>query len=242
MGVVPYKSSPFVNLPAQILGQLTLVFPLYFMFTFLLPLFYLTSKLGEEKESKSREGMKMMGLSDQTYFLSWFIFHTVIIFVQSIEIAVMTSFNVFPNSSPVIIFLWSFLYGMCIFAFVLCVNALVTGQSAAATTGTLLWVISFFVSVAVNGEKVPVATKAVFSILPNIAMALGIKNLFYLELQAGGLNFSSSSIYYENYSFSICLGMLFVFAVLFTFLGLYLDQVVPSPYGVSKPWNFLCKR
>ena len=36
--------------------------------------------------------------------------------------------------------------------------------------------------------------------------------------------------------------MLAVFTVLFSMLGFYLDQVVPSPYGVAKPWNFLCKR
>lgn len=64
IGVIPYKSKPFIDLPEQISGQLSLVFPLYFMFTFLLPLFYMISKLGEEKESKSREGMKMMGLND----------------------------------------------------------------------------------------------------------------------------------------------------------------------------------
>lgn len=26
-----------------------------------------------------------------------------------------------------------------------------------------------------------------------------------------------------------------------TFLGLYFDQVIPSQFGVAKPWNFLCK-
>ena len=33
------------------------------MCIFLLPLFYMVSKLAEEKESKAREGMKMMGLN-----------------------------------------------------------------------------------------------------------------------------------------------------------------------------------
>ncbi len=29
-------------------------------------------------------------------------------------------------------------------------------------------------------------------------------------------------------------------AIFYTFLGIYLDQVVPSDYGVAKPWYFLC--
>jgi len=31
-------------------------------------------------------------------------------------------------------------------------------------------------------------------------------------------------------------------AIFWTCLGLYLDQVVPSDFGVAKPWNFLCVR
>jgi ABC-type glutathione transport system ATPase component len=30
-------------------------------------------------------------------------------------------------------------------------------------------------------------------------------------------------------------------AVIYTLLGIYLDQVLPSDYGVPKPWNFCCK-
>lgn len=30
-------------------------------------------------------------------------------------------------------------------------------------------------------------------------------------------------------------------AVFYILLGLYLDQVLPSDYGVPKPWNFCCK-
>jgi len=31
-------------------------------------------------------------------------------------------------------------------------------------------------------------------------------------------------------------------AVFFTLLGCYLDQVVPTEFGVAKPWNFMCMR
>ena len=44
--------------------QLMLSFPFFFMCVFLLPLYYMVSRLAEEKESKAREGMKMMGLRD----------------------------------------------------------------------------------------------------------------------------------------------------------------------------------
>ena len=56
------------------------------MFTFLIPLYYLVSKLAEEKELRSREGMKMMGLKDSSYFLSWFVFYFLIIIVMFFNI------------------------------------------------------------------------------------------------------------------------------------------------------------
>jgi len=57
---------------------MSMFFPLYMLFIFLIPYFYLTTKIAAEKESKSREGMKMMGLNDSTYYLSWFILYFLI--------------------------------------------------------------------------------------------------------------------------------------------------------------------
>ena len=34
----------------------------------------MVTKLAEERESRAREGMKMMGLKDRSYFIGWFIF------------------------------------------------------------------------------------------------------------------------------------------------------------------------
>jgi ATP-binding cassette subfamily A (ABC1) protein 5 len=91
------------------------------MFTFLIPLYYFVSKLAEEKESKAREGMKMMGLKDSTYFLSWFIFFSAIMAIMSLTIAIMTAFNVFNHSNFLLVFLLSFFYGMTLFGFAILV-------------------------------------------------------------------------------------------------------------------------
>jgi len=36
--------------------------------------------------------------------------------------------------------------------------------------------------------------------------------------------------------------MMFANVVFWGVLGMYLDQVVPSQFGIAKPWNFCCKR
>lgn len=55
-----------------------------------------------------------------------------------------------------------------------------------------------------------------------------------------GLKPETASADYEGYSFNGGIGMLCFNVVFWILLGFYLDQVVPSEYGVAKPWNFLC--
>lgn len=94
------------------------------MFTFLIPLYYIVSKLAEEKESKSREGMKMMGLKDSSYFLSWIAFYGTIVLFMSLVITAILSINVFFNSNKFFVFLLAFFYGMSLFGFSVCIVAL----------------------------------------------------------------------------------------------------------------------
>lgn len=94
------------------------------MFTFLIPLYYIVSKLSEEKESKSREGMKMMGLKDGSYFCSWIVFYGAIVLFMSAVITAMVSINVFKESNKFFVFLLSFFYGMSLFGFSVVIVAL----------------------------------------------------------------------------------------------------------------------
>jgi hypothetical protein len=64
---------------------------------------------------------------------------------------------------------------------------------------------------------------------------------FYNQNTADGLRWSTLNITYQNYSFLGGLLMMIFDVVFWGLLGMYLDQVVPSDFGVAKPWNFLCK-
>jgi len=55
-----------------------------------------------------------------------------------------------------------------------------------------------------------------------------------------GLNSSTSSVTYMNYSFNTALGMLLFDFALFFLLGLYLDKVIPSDFGQRLNPCFLC--
>ena len=55
-----------------------------------------------------------------------------------------------------------------------------------------------------------------------------------------GLDYSTSSVIYQNYSFNTALYKLTFDFVLFTALGLYMDKVIPSDFGTRLSPFFLC--
>jgi ATP-binding cassette subfamily A (ABC1) protein 3 len=73
-----------------------------------MPAFYCTTKLAQEKESKAREGMKMMGLNDATYYCSWITIFTIIMLYTSIAVTVVMT-KMFNKNSGLAIFIFNFL-------------------------------------------------------------------------------------------------------------------------------------
>ena len=65
---------------------------------------------------------------------------------------------------------------------------------------------------------------------------------FYNLNTANGLTLSEMGNVYQGYSFAGGIGMLLFDLVLWVSAGLYFDQVVPSDFGVAKPWNFCCAK
>jgi len=44
----------------------------------MLPVYNVTFQIVKEKESKTKESMRMMGMTDTSYWLSWFAYYTLI--------------------------------------------------------------------------------------------------------------------------------------------------------------------
>jgi hypothetical protein len=70
-----------------------------------------------DKESKARESMKIMGLKDSSYWLSWFVTHLITVTLISSICILILSFNVIVNSNLLLVFLFFWIYGMSLFGF-----------------------------------------------------------------------------------------------------------------------------
>jgi len=193
------------------------------MFTFLIPLYYIVSKLAEEKENKSREGMKMMGLKDSSYMLSWFVFYTCINLVQASLITLMVCINLFVNSNKLLIFLHCFFFGMSLFGFAVIIVSILPTVRSSATAATLIHLVTYFFMFSLQDPSVAPGAKYAMSVFPNVAMSLGLYNLYDFEANQGGLTIGNISQPLNDVTFIFALLMLVFDAIFLTLIGLYLD-------------------
>jgi len=72
----------------------------------------LTSKLLVEKEKKIREGMKIMGMRNTSFYLSWIITYFIIMTVISLLVALALKIAIFKKSGYVFMFFWFWLFAI----------------------------------------------------------------------------------------------------------------------------------
>jgi len=152
LAMVPMKTPAFKELEPFVHDQLALLFPFFYMCIFLLPLYYMITKLAEEKESKAREGMKMMGLNDKTYLMAWFIFMIGLVSLVSVMSVISSKFVVFRHSNMILILAMSILYGMNLFGFSFIIVSFMPTKKSAATAATLLHILTFFLAFVHRGN------------------------------------------------------------------------------------------
>jgi ATP-binding cassette subfamily A (ABC1) protein 3 len=128
--------------------------PFFMLLMYILPVYRLISNIVSEKESKARESMKMMGLRDFSYWLSWWVYYSIVVTIISILCTIILSFNVFKYTNKGIIFLFFWIYGLSLFGLCIFLQSFFSKARIAAITGTLVYFGTSFVNVAVGDSSV----------------------------------------------------------------------------------------
>ena len=134
MAVLPMKSNNYVKDDFGEVIQQTL--PIFLLLMYLVPVFRLISRIVTEKETKAREGMKMMGLTDFPYWLSWFVYYFLLMTIISLVSLLLVARNVFEFSDKGFIFLFFWLYGASMFGFALLVSSMFSRARVASISGS----------------------------------------------------------------------------------------------------------
>ena len=120
--------------------------PLFLLLSFIPPIYNMTFKIVREKESRTKETMRIMGMTDLPYWLSWFVFYT---FVNTIVTTLcwgVLMINCITYSQPFYIWIFFWLYGEAVFGQIIFLQSLFSGSKYAGIVATVL----YFAAVLVN--------------------------------------------------------------------------------------------
>ena len=151
--------------------------PFFMLLMYILPVYRLISNIVSEKETKARESMKMMGLKDFSYWLSWFTYYFIIVTLISVICVIILAFNVFKYTNKGLLFLFFWIYGLSLFGLSVFISAFFSRARIAAITGTLLYFGTSFINAAVSDASVSSGSKTLASLLTTVAVSLGANNL-----------------------------------------------------------------
>lgn len=125
------------------------------MIIFKIPYFYITSKIASEKESKAKEGMKMMGLRDSTYYLSWFILYMSISIFTSLVVTAISMRGIFIQVNNILFFIFCILYSINLFGWALIIVTFLPTKRSSGIASVLLNFITFYMSFILRDEATP---------------------------------------------------------------------------------------
>lgn len=167
--MAPVPTTTFINDPfAQVLAQL---FPFFMLLIYIPPVYNMTFLLVKEKESRIKEAMRMMGMSDVPYWFSWFVYYAVINTCLSTIAWVILLINVISYTSVFIIWITIWLYGISIFGQIVFLQSFFESSKLSGLFATVIYFGSFLLTIVVQSDTTPYGEKLAVSIFPQVAMA-----------------------------------------------------------------------
>ncbi len=227
-----YKEDIF----AQFVGYIV---PFFIIISYICPLCLYVLRMVGDKESKAKEGMKIMGLSESIYFLSYFLQYLICIFIQSFINSILM-LGIFKYTPFHFMFLTLFLWGMSVFGLIYFFQSFIDRTRVALILSILLYFIMYFLSMVVNDTSVKKLYKIIMSIFPPVGIQLGIVLIGRFEAGFIKIKFSHIKETYLNYSIGWMYLMFIIDFFFYLFLGFYLQNVLNHEFGISRPFYFLC--
>ncbi|CAI5727256.1 unnamed protein product [Peronospora destructor] len=186
-----------------------------------------------EKETRIREVMKIMGLSNFTLLCSWCLTTALLATPLTFVIAAELKFGqVFPMTEYATLVFLFWALSLSIVSFSYFITPFFNKSRAASIASVLLWLVLFIPFILVLSKSN--AIKYLGALAPPTAFALGIDDLVRHAQLGRGLAYALN-IVETPFSVPSAFAMSW-FLVLDTFilviLGWYFDNVLPPEYGV----------
>nr|AKC42130.1 ABCA3 [Petromyzon marinus] len=238
----PYRDDIFI---LAIQTQLPLLLMLSFVYTAL----NIVRTLVHEKESKLKEYMKMMCLSNwlhwTAWFLKFFIFFLISVFYMTVLFCVKVGERgaVLNFSDPTLVFVFILAFSVSTISFCFMISVFFSQANVAATAGAFLYFFSYipYFFVLPWYDQMSHALKMSSCLISNVGMAMGAQLISMWEGKGVGIqwrNLGESVSVDDGFTMAHVLFMLMLDAVLYGLVAWYVEAVFPGEYGVPQPWYF----
>ncbi|CAI5723062.1 unnamed protein product [Hyaloperonospora brassicae] len=219
------------------------VIGLYLLISYVKFVSMTTTTMVSEKETRIREVMKIMGLSNFTLLCSWCLTTAILATPLAFVIAAELKFGqVFPMTTYATLVFLFWTLSLSIVSFSYCITPFFNKARAASIASVLVWLLLFFPFLTVMSMSN--ATKYLSALAPPTAFALGIDDIVrHAQLGRGvayAITVTASPVTVPT-AFEMSWFLIFDSVVLVA-LGWYFDNVLPQEFGIRKPWNFLFTR
>eukprot|EP00189_Rhodosorus_marinus_P013456 CAMPEP_0184742332 /NCGR_PEP_ID=MMETSP0315-20130426/5278_1 /TAXON_ID=101924 /ORGANISM="Rhodosorus marinus, Strain UTEX LB 2760" /LENGTH=1775 /DNA_ID=CAMNT_0027213087 /DNA_START=296 /DNA_END=5623 /DNA_ORIENTATION=+ len=211
--------------------------PIYTVLAFFPVMQFLIVNIVTEKEQGRKVYLSIVGTSTLSFWLSWSIVYMFLVTVGVVLVTIMVAASdLFPGLNGGYFFIMLFFFGTSLVTLGFAVSTFFNKAKLAGTVGSLLFLLAGALIFAVR--NVPTSVKYLFSLLSPCAVTLGINYVNDRISRSLPINF------FEPGEFSIgsATMMMLLDTVLYIVLTWYLDQVIPTEYGVSKKWYFIFQR
>lgn len=233
--VPAYEQNPFYSSVGPLVGMI-------FCMSMIYPTSKLIKSIVEEKETRMKETMKIMGLKDWVFAASWFMTYAVMFSLIAFLQALVLKTTVLRLTDLSLSFAFFFLFNMTNITFSFLVSVFFSRAKLAAIVGpiamfvTVLPRYAFFT--AENQDNI--FGKSCASLLAASGFAFGGDLL--MEYEDANMGLQWTDLYKDDFSFGGILTIMLFDFFLYGLLAWYFEHVLPNQYGTRKPFYFCCTR
>lgn len=217
---------------------LEFIVPFFLVVIYMIPIIIFVFRMIKDKESRVKEGMKIMGMTDLAYFLSYFVQYFIINIIIAILGAIITS-KALEHISFGIRFGFLFMYGLTIFGLIYFFQSLIDKSKMAILFSIMVYYIFYFVSTAVTEQDLSNSTKMAAALLSPTCLQIGFSTLAKFETSRIDLDSDLTKYEYKEFSVNNMFLMFFIDFLIYLFLGFYFENVLPHEFGTRKPFWFI---
>ncbi|EGG24431.1 ABC transporter A family protein [Cavenderia fasciculata] len=232
------QTQEYPSLPRAITSTITYILPIYFPLFFMYSLQQLIVLLVTEKKDGIKEGLKVMGMKESAYWLSYISIQLVMnttLIVLALILCFVTS--LFHYTSPILIFLQFFLYSLTVIGIAFFVSAFINAPKVASTIASLIVLVGIGLSAFYQfylKNHVPSIKYLLFLFSP-CAFGDFLTNVSFLESEKTSISWNSEHV-------TVTFGFMILDFIIYSLMAWYAIEVFPGEYGAGRSWFFFLDR